>query len=98
MGDVAVENPATTLPPHRKMAPVDSMPEIDSFEGVGANGEDEYSTLKRLQRHLEYVLSVLKVELVMTTSRYIKLQEEYIKDEQRYRADFTIEACVLTCI
>jgi 26S proteasome regulatory subunit T3 len=54
MADAAVENPANILPPHKKAFPVDSMPEIDSFEGVGANGEDEYSTLKRLQRHLEY--------------------------------------------
>jgi 26S proteasome regulatory subunit T3 len=53
MADVAVENPANTLPPHKTA--LDSMPDIDSFEGVGANGEDEYSTLKRLQRHLECV-------------------------------------------
>jgi len=32
---------------------------------------DEYSTYKRLQRELEY----------------IQLQEEYIKDEQRYNSD-----------
>jgi 26S proteasome regulatory subunit T3 len=57
MADVAVENPANTLPPHKNT--LDSMPEIDSFEGVGANGEDEYSTLKRLQRHLEYVLVLM---------------------------------------
>lgn len=68
MGDVLVENPALTVPPHKKLPASDSMPDIDSIEGTGANGEDEYSTLKRLQRHLEY----------------IKLQEEYIKDEQRY--------------
>ena len=54
MADAAVENPANILPPHKKAFPNDSMPEIDSFEGAGANGEDEYSTLKRLQRHLEY--------------------------------------------
>ena len=57
MGDVIVENPALTVPPHKKTPHADSMPEIDSFEGAGANGEDEYSTLKRLQRHLEYVFS-----------------------------------------
>jgi 26S proteasome regulatory subunit T3 len=50
MGDVLVENPALTVPPHKKL---DSMPDIDSIEGTGASGEDEYSTLKRLQRHLE---------------------------------------------
>lgn len=35
---------------------------------VSNEGGDEYSTYKRLQRELEY----------------IQLQEEYIKDEQRY--------------
>lgn len=53
MADAAVENPLNVVPPHKKTLPSDSMPEIDSFEGVGVNGEDEYSTLKRLQRHLE---------------------------------------------
>ena len=55
MGDVLVENPAHTVPPHKKLPTSDSIPDIDSLEGIGANGEDEYSTFKRLQRHLEYV-------------------------------------------
>jgi 26S proteasome regulatory subunit T3 len=54
MGDVLVENPVNTLPPHKKLPPSDSIPDIDSLEGSGANGDDEYSTLKRLQRHIEY--------------------------------------------
>ncbi|KAI9822324.1 MAG: 26S proteasome regulatory subunit 6B [Pycnora praestabilis] len=66
MGDVAVENPANQVLPHKKLAP-SSIPNIDSLEGLGSDGSDEYSTLKKLQRHLEY----------------INLQEEYIKDEQR---------------
>lgn len=65
MGDVLVENPVDTVAPHQKFE--DSIPDIDSLEGAGNDSTDEYATLKRLQRHLEY----------------IKLQEEYIKDEQR---------------
>ncbi|PWY92409.1 26S proteasome subunit P45 [Aspergillus heteromorphus CBS 117.55] len=67
MGDVAVENPANNVTPHSKAAPLDTIPNIDSLEGTGSDGGDEYATLKKLQRHLEY----------------IQLQEEYIKDEQR---------------
>jgi 26S proteasome regulatory subunit T3 len=86
MADVAVENPANTVAPHKRPAPTDSVPIIDSLEGAGTDSGDEYATLKRLQRHLEYVLWVLAC---MTTEltlqhRYIHLQEEYIKDEQRY--------------
>ncbi|OBT51705.1 26S protease regulatory subunit 6B [Pseudogymnoascus sp. 24MN13] len=66
MADAAVENPATQVLPHRKQLP-SSIPNIDSLEGLATDGSDEYSTLKKLQRHLEY----------------IQLQEEYIKDEQR---------------
>lgn len=67
MGDVLVENSANTVAPHKRMPATDSIPDIDSLEGSGNDSNDEYATLKRLQRHLEY----------------IKLQEEYIKDEQR---------------
>lgn len=52
MGDVAVENPVNTVPPHKK-APVTSIPNIDSLEGIGTEDGDDYSTLKKLQRHLE---------------------------------------------
>lgn len=55
MGDVAVENPALAL--HNKPAPLDTIPNIDSLEGTGSDGGDEYATLKRLQRHLECVAS-----------------------------------------
>jgi 26S proteasome regulatory subunit T3 len=53
MADVLVENPINTIPPHKKLLVSDSIPDIDSLEGSGSNSEDEYSTLKRLQRHLE---------------------------------------------
>lgn len=56
MGDVAVENPAATLPPHKKAAP-SSIPTIDNFEGISTDGGDEYATLKKLQRQLEYGIS-----------------------------------------
>ncbi len=52
MGDVLVENPAGQPAPHKKQLP-SSIPNIDSLEGLGADGSDEYSTLKKLQRHLE---------------------------------------------
>jgi len=52
MGDVLVENPATQVLPPRKQIP-SSIPNIDSLEGLGTDGSDEYSTLKKLQRHLE---------------------------------------------
>lgn len=45
-----------------------SIPTVESLEGFATEGSDEYSTFKKLQRQLEY----------------IQLQEEYIKDEQRY--------------
>jgi len=67
MGDVLVENPANYSQPLRKTAP-STIPSIENFEGAVAEDGDEYLTLKRLQRQLEY----------------IQLQEEYIKDEQRY--------------
>lgn len=54
MGDTLVENPVNQVPPHKKQLP-SSIPNIDSLEGLGTDGSDEYSTLKKLQRHLEYV-------------------------------------------
>jgi hypothetical protein len=53
MADAVVENPAAQLSPPRKQ--MSSIPNIDSLEGLGNDGSDEYSTLKKLQRHLEYV-------------------------------------------
>ena len=53
MGSVAVENPASVVAPHKKQAPSNSIPNIDSLEGIGNDDSDEYSTLKKLQRHLE---------------------------------------------
>jgi 26S proteasome regulatory subunit T3 len=67
MADAAVEMPSNVLPPHKKQLP-SSIPNVDSLEGFAATeGNDDYSTYKKLQRQLEY----------------INLQEEYIKDEQR---------------
>jgi len=66
MGDVLVENTANHIPPHKKSAP-STIPSIETFDGLPADGVDDYATLKKLQRQLEY----------------IQLQEEYIKDEQR---------------
>jgi len=51
MGDVAVENPLNVVPPHKRQIP-SNIPNID-IEGMGNDDSDEYSTLKRLQRHLE---------------------------------------------
>lgn len=53
MGDVAVENPANSVAPLTKPAPLDTIPNIESIEGTGTDGGDEYATLKKLQRHLE---------------------------------------------
>jgi 26S proteasome regulatory subunit T3 len=66
MGDIAVESPSSHLALQKKTLP-STIPNIESFEGLPADGGDDYATLKKLQRQLEY----------------IQLQEEYIKDEQR---------------
>lgn len=55
MGDVAVENPANTVAPHRKPLVPDSIPGVDLLEGGGVDEHDEYAMMKRLQRHIEYV-------------------------------------------
>jgi 26S proteasome regulatory subunit T3 len=56
MGDVAVENPANNVTPLPKPAALDALANLDSLEGTGADGNDEYANLKRLQRHLELVM------------------------------------------
>ena len=66
MADAAVENPLNTIAPHKKPL-LSSIPNVESLEGFATDGNDDYSTFKKLQRQLEY----------------IQLQEEYIKDEQR---------------
>ena len=83
MGDVAVENPINTQLPHKKPTRANSIPNIDSLEGIGNDDSDEYSMLKKLQRHLECAKSGSVVMRLLNFSRYINLQEEYIKDEQR---------------
>jgi 26S proteasome regulatory subunit T3 len=87
MGEVAVENPLSLVQPHKKQSLANSIPNIDSLEGVGNDDNDEYSTLKRLQRHLESGPSSVYLTIRLAKPlphRYINLQEEYIKDEQRY--------------
>ncbi len=66
MGDVLVENPVNSVLPHKKQFPTDSIPNIDSLEGSGNDGGDEYSTLKRYQRHLEYESSMSASALPLT--------------------------------
>jgi 26S proteasome regulatory subunit T3 len=51
MADAVVETPTAQPLPHRKQ--MSSIPNIDSLEGLSTDGTDEYSTLKKLQRHLE---------------------------------------------
>lgn len=53
MGDVAVENPANQVAPHKRTAH-SAIPTIDNFEGVSTDGGDDYANLKKLQRQLEY--------------------------------------------
>lgn len=55
MGDVAVENPANIMLPHKRQPPSNSIPAIDSLDGIDNDENDEYSTMKKLERHLEYV-------------------------------------------
>ncbi len=54
MGDVAVVNPVNVAPPHKRQPPSNSIPNVDSLEGINGDDSDEYSTLKKLQRYLEY--------------------------------------------
>ena len=51
MGDVAVVNPLIVGLPHKKQLS-SNIPSID-IEGLGNDESDEYSTFKKLQRHLE---------------------------------------------
>jgi hypothetical protein len=55
MADAAVENPLNTVPPHKKHLP-SSIPNFDTLEGFTTEGDDDYSTFKKLQRQLEYVV------------------------------------------
>jgi 26S proteasome regulatory subunit T3 len=57
MADAAVENPLNTVPPHKKQLP-SSIPNFDTLEGFTTEGDDDYSTFKKLQRQLEYVDSL----------------------------------------
>ena len=68
MADAAVDSPANVPAPFKKQPTFSSIPNVESLEGISNDDSDEYATMKKLQRHIEY----------------IQLQEEYIKDEQRY--------------
>ena len=63
MGDVAVENPFNMVSPHKKQTP-SHVPNID-IEGIGNDDSDEYSTLKKLQRHLEYTLTPMMTVAIL---------------------------------
>ena len=52
MADAAVENPVNTVAPHKKQLP-SSIPNFDTLEGFTTEGDDDYSTFKKLQRQLE---------------------------------------------
>ena len=86
MGDVIVEDAPTQMPTRRKPIP-SSIPNFEAFDGISADGGDEYTTLKKLQRELEYIHPGQRHREVegglLIDVRYINLQEEYIKDEQR---------------
>ena len=51
MTNVAVENLSNVVLPHKRQM-LSNIPSID-IEGIGNDVSDEYSTLKKLQRHLE---------------------------------------------
>lgn len=53
MAAVAVEN---QVAPHKKQL-ASSIPFVDSLEGVASESSDQYSTFKKLQRQLEYVVT-----------------------------------------
>lgn len=60
MGDVVVASSAALAPPYKRTTPAHATPNIDPLEGVGNDYGDDYTTLKRLQRHLEYVRICLR--------------------------------------
>jgi hypothetical protein len=53
MGDVLLETPVDVAAPAHRKTPLSSMPNIDTLEGISADGGDEYATMKKLQRQLE---------------------------------------------
>lgn len=61
-----MENPANNVTPLLKPGALDTIGNLDSLEGTGADGNDEYATLKRLQRHLECVWPILSNPAVLT--------------------------------
>ena len=93
MADVAVE----AVPPHTALSILEEakgFSDASVFKTLAS--DNEYATLKKLQRHLEYVFLIFGTPAACQSEfptaylerRYIKLQEEYIKDEQRYTFPF----------
>ena len=74
MPDVLIENAATQVLPHKKQLP-SSIPNIDSLEGLGTDGGDEYSTLKKLQRHLECVQSRKLLDAIFKLLNEIQIHQ-----------------------
>jgi 26S proteasome regulatory subunit T3 len=74
MGDVLVENPANHVLPQQKALP-STIPNIETFEGLPPDGGDEYATLKKLQRQLEYatLLSQALVSVLDEAGRALEL-------------------------
>lgn len=67
MADVAVENPLNVIPPHKRQTQ-SNIPSID-IEGIGNDDSDEYSTLKKLQRHLELAYTLILIIRVLNISQ-----------------------------
>lgn len=56
MAEAAVETPTPNSAPHKRPALSDAIvPAIENLEGSGSDSGDDYATLKRLERQLEYV-------------------------------------------
>lgn len=54
MADVMVENPPSQAANRRPLP--STIPNFEALESMSSDSGDEYSTLKKLQRELEYVL------------------------------------------
>ena len=59
-----MENPLNVIPPHKRQTP-SNIPSID-IEGIGNDDSDEYSTLKKLQRHLESASTIIMIIRVLS--------------------------------
>ena len=71
MADVTVENLLNVIPPHKRQTQ-SNIPSID-IEGIGNDDSDEYSTLKKLQRHLELASKFILIIRVLSFSQVHQL-------------------------